>query len=274
MCARWGKRFLIALVSCFGFSVDLSAAQPYQWQLGFQEPASPVAEQISHFHNILMIVLAAIALLVMVLLIYVMLRFNEKRNPVPSKTTHHTMLEVVWTLIPAFIVVCIMIPGAKLIYFSDRTPDAEMTIKVVGHQWYWSYEYPDHGNFAFDSRMVPTAELEPGQLRLLEVDNRVILPVDTNIRILLTSTDVLHSWAVPAFGIKTDTVPGKLNETWVRINKEGTYYGQCSELCGIDHGFMPIAVDAVSKEKFNEWVSQKQQTAALRETPVKLAWHK
>lgn len=274
MCARWGKRIFFALLACCTISLDLFAARPYPWQLGMQEPVSPVAEHVMHFHNILMIVLTVIAVFVLGLLIYVVVRFNEKRNPVPSKTTHHTMLEVVWTLIPAFIVVCIMIPGAKLIYFSDRTPNAEMTVKIVGHQWYWSYEYPDHNNLQFDSRMVPTAELQPGQLRLLEVDNRLVLPVDTNIRILLTSTDVLHSWAVPSFGIKTDTVPGRLNETWVRINKEGTYYGQCSELCGIDHGFMPIAVDAVSKEQFNQWVAQKKQTAQLRETPVKLAWQK
>jgi cytochrome c oxidase subunit II len=263
------------LLSLFLFAVMpvswLWANAPKPWQLGFQEPASPMAEKIMSFHNILMIGMTAIAVFVFILLIIVILRFNHRRNPVPSKTTHNTLIEVVWTIIPSIIVLFIMIPSVKLIYFTDKVPDAEMTLKIVGHQWYWSYEYPDHENIAFDSNMTPDDEIKPGQYRLLEVDNRVVLPVNTNVRLLFTSTDVLHSWAVPAMGIKMDTVPGRLNETWLRANREGVFYGQCSELCGINHGFMPIALEIVSKEKFEEWLGTAKVQFAQGKPTIKLA---
>jgi cytochrome c oxidase subunit 2 len=172
------------------------------------------------------------------------------------------VLEVIWTALPVVILVGIAIPSFRLLYHADVLPQAEMTVKAVGHQWYWSYEYPDHGGFGFDSVMVPDNEIKQGQLRLLEVDNRIVLPVDTTIRIVTTSVDVLHAWAVPALGLKTDSVPGRLNEMWVKIEKPGMYYGQCSELCGNNHGFMPIQVEAVSKEQFARWIEEAKRKFA------------
>jgi cytochrome c oxidase subunit 2 len=273
MRAEWGKRLLIAVTAFLGIHLDLFADKPHKWQMLLQDPVTPVAHKIVSFHNLLMIVLLAIAGFVTLLMLIVIYRFNSKRNPTPSNFTHNTLLEIVWTLIPSVIVLFIMVPGAKLIYFSDKTPNAEMTLKITGHQWYWSYEYPDHNNINFESRLIQDADLKPGQMRLLETDNRVVLPIDTNIRLLFTSGDVLHSWSISSFGIKTDTVPGRLNESWVRIEKEGIYYGQCSELCGVDHGFMPINVEAVSKEKFKTWVeAEKQKHASIENTnPVQLA---
>lgn len=248
-----------ALASAWGISVSSAAAaegQAVPWQMDLQPAASPVAEQIHSFNYLMVAVEVGISIFVLALMAYIMWRFRAKRNPVPSKRTHNSALEVLWTAVPVLILVIIAVPSLKLLFFMDRTHDADMTLKVVGHQWYWSYEYPDHGDFTFDSLMIPDDELEPGQPRLLAVDEPVVLPIDTDIRILMTSDDVIHAWAVPALGLKTDTVPGRINETWVRINREGTYYGQCSELCGINHGFMPIAVEAVSKEAFEKWVEQ------------------
>ena len=245
---------LAALPAWLGGAAPALADAPKPWQLGFQEAASPVMVLIESFHDFMLIIIISIGAFVTALLIYVALKFNEKANPVPTKTTHHTILEVVWTVVPILILVVIAIPSFKLLYYMDKTTTPEMTLKVTGSQWYWSYEYPDHGKIAFDSQMIPDNELKPGQLRLLEVDNRVVVPVDTNIRVLLTSNAVIHAWAVPAFGIKIDTVPGRMNETWMRVIKPGVYYGQCSELCGINHGFMPIAVQAVSKADFAKWV--------------------
>jgi cytochrome c oxidase subunit 2 len=246
----------LALAALFilGAGGAVLAGAPEPWQLGFQDPASPVMTDINDLHNFLLWIIIAIALFVTGLLIYVMIRFRAKRNPVPTKTTHNTAIEVIWTVIPIMILAVIAVPSFKLLYFMDRIEAPELTLKAIGHQWYWSYEYPDLGNFTFDSTMIPDEDIKPGQKRLLETENRVILPVGTNIRILMTSSDVIHAWAVPAFGIKTDAIPGRLTETWVRIDREGVYYGQCSELCGIRHGFMPIAVEAVSKEAFAKWV--------------------
>lgn len=238
------------------------AAVPQPWTFGFQDAATPVADDIHSLHHLLLIIITVITLFVLALLLYVIFRFNAKRNPVPSRTAHNTLIEVLWTVIPVMILVVIAVPSFKLLYFMDRTDKPELTLKVIGHQWYWSYQYQDNGDFTFDSLIVPTDQLKPGQLRLLEVDNQVVLPVDTNIRVLVTSEDVLHAWAVPAFGVKIDTVPGHLNETWMRIERPGTYYGQCSELCGVNHGFMPIAVKAVSKEEFQAWVEEAKKKFA------------
>jgi cytochrome c oxidase subunit 2 len=198
-------------------------------------------------------------------------RYSETRNPTPSKTTHNTLIEVIWTVMPVIILVVIAVPSFKLLYYADRIEDAEMTVKAIGRQWYWSYEYPDHGDFTFDAYMVPDEDLEAGQPRLLQTDTAVVLPVDTRIRILVTASDVLHSFAMPSMGIKLDAVPGRVNETWVQINDEGMYYGQCSEICGKDHSYMPIMIKAVSKAAFAEWVEQAKQEFAREDGPVDTA---
>ena len=238
------------------------AAQPRPWQISFQPAASPVMEQIQWFHDFLFWIIVAITLFVLALMCYCAVKFNEKSNPTPSRTTHNTALEVLWTAIPILILVTIAVPSFRLLYFMDRTDKPEMTLKIVSHQWYWSYHYPDHGNLNFTSNMIPAEDLKAGQPRLLTVDNEVVLPVETNIRLLATSEDVIHNFAVPAFGLKIDTVPGRTNETWVRITKEGTYYGQCSELCGLNHGFMPVQVRAVSKQAFAQWTEEAKKKFA------------
>ena len=251
--------------TCAGLLGAASAAfaqEAKPWQLGLQPAATPVAERIHDFHDLLLVITIAIVVFVSLLLAWVMIRFNARANPTPSRTTHNTFVEVLWTVVPVMILVVIAIPSFRLLYFMDRAVTPEMTLKVTGHQWYWSYEYPDHGGVAFDSLMIPENELKPDQRRLLEVDNRAVVPVGTDIRVLLTAADVLHSWAVPALGIKTDTVPGRLNETWMRIERPGVYYGQCSELCGVNHAFMPVAVEAVSKPAFEEWVKSRKKAAA------------
>lgn len=237
---------------------------PRDWQLGFQPAASPVKTQLEAFHDLLLIIITAITLFVLGLLIYVMVRFRRGANPNPSKTTHHTGLEVAWTVIPVIILVVIAIPSFRVLYYMDKAPNAEMTLKVTGYQWYWGYEYPDHGGISFQSNMLTREEAEAkGGPYLLETDNRVVVPVGTDIRVLVTAADVLHSWAVPAFGVKKDAVPGRLNETWFRAEREGLYYGQCSEICGVNHGFMPIAIEVVSKERFAAWVEETKVAQGL-----------
>ena len=267
MFTRFARLIPSAAAILLTAAVPASASQPRPWQMTFQPAATPVMEQIQSFNDLLFWIIVAITLFVLALLCYCAVKFNEKSNPTPSKTTHNTALEVIWTVVPILILVVIAVPSFRLLYFMDRTDKPEMTLKVVSHQWYWSYHYPDHGNLNFTSNMVPAEDLKPGQPRLLTVDNEVVLPVDTNVRVLATSEDVIHNWAVPAFGVKIDTVPGRTNETWVRITKEGTYYGQCSELCGINHGFMPVQVRAVSKAAFAQWTEEaKKKFAATPET--------
>ena len=235
------------------------------WQMWLQEPGSPTADRIVAFNFQLMVIETLIVIFVLGLMAYIAYRFSAKNNPVPSKTTHHVGLEVVWTILTIIILVGIAIPSLKHLYFADRTPDAEMTLKITGNQWYWNYAYPDQGNLTFDSIFVPDEELKPGQPRMLTVDNKVYLPVETNIRLLMTSADVIHNWAIPSLSVKLDTVPGRINETWTRIHGKyvgKTIYGMCSELCGVNHGFMPIAIEAVSKEDFAEWVKQAQSKFA------------
>ena len=249
------------------------AARPTPWQMGFQPPASPVMERIDAFHDFLLIVIVLISVFVLVLMIYVFVRFNARANPTPSKTTHNTTIEVLWTVVPVVVLVMIAVPSFKLMYYSDRAVDADMTLKVAGNQFYWTYEYPDHDDLTFDAIMVDDDDLEAADLRLLTTDNAVVLPVDTTIRLLLTANDVIHAWAVPAFGVKMDAVPGRLNETWFRIDREGMYYGQCSELCGANHGFMPIMVKAVSKDAFAAWVDKAKEEFAgnARPGPARVA---
>ncbi|MEJ2014630.1 MAG: cytochrome c oxidase subunit II [Limibacillus sp.] len=248
-----------------GLALPALAAEPQAWYMNFQEAATPVMERIEGFHNLLLVIITAISVFVLGLLIYVMWRYSEKRNPTPSKTTHHTLIEVVWTVVPVLILLVIVVPSMRLLYYTDVVEDAEMTIKATGHQWYWNYEYPDHGNFAFDAYMVAEEDLQPGQKRLLDTDNYVVLPVDTTVRVIVTAGDVLHSFAMPAFGVKKDAVPGRLNETWVKIDPKyagTTFYGQCSEICGTGHAYMPIAIKAVTKEEFTAWVEEAKNTFA------------
>lgn len=245
------------------------AGQPVPWQMGFQEAATPTMERISSFNDLLLVIIVAITVFVLGLLLYVMWRFNEKRNPNPSRTTHNTLIEVLWTVIPVIILVGIAVPSFKLLYFADRIEEADMTIKAIGRQWYWSYEYPDHGNFTFDAYLVAEEDLQEGQVRLLDTDNPVVLPVDTNIRVLVTASDVLHNFAMPSFGVKLDGVPGRINETWFRITRTGTFYGQCSELCGTGHAYMPITIKAVTPEAFEDWVKQAQDEFAKVDEPVR-----
>jgi cytochrome c oxidase subunit 2 len=234
------------------------------WQLGFPKPASPVMEELVWLHNdFLLYIIGVITAFVLVLMVIIAIRFNRKANPVPSKTAHNTQLEILWTVVPIFILVAIAIPSLRAHYFIEDESNAEMTLKVLGYQWYWHYEYPDQGGFGFDSYMKKENELGPDEHRLLAVDNHVVVPVDTKIHVLLTGADVIHAWAVPAMGVKRDAVPGRLNESWFTANRTGRFYGQCSELCGVGHGFMPIVMDVVSKEEFATWVSQKQKEAGI-----------
>jgi cytochrome c oxidase subunit 2 len=231
------------------------AAEPKPWQLNFQPAATPVMRDIEDFHTALLWIITLISLFVLGLLIYVMVRFNQGKNPTPSRTTHNTLVEVAWTIVPVLILVGISIYSFKLLYFEGDIPKADMTIKAVGHQWYWTFEYPDSGDFSFDANLVADKDLKPGQLRLLTTDNPLVVPAGAIVRVQTTSTDVIHSFAVPSFGVKEDAVPGRLNETWFKVDAPGLYYGQCSELCGNGHGFMPIMVQALSKADYDAWLA-------------------
>jgi cytochrome c oxidase subunit 2 len=255
-------------------SATNTIGQPVQWQMDFQTASSPVMEGIVQVHNLLLWVIAGVSLLVLAALLYIVYRFRASKNPIPSNCTHNTTLEVIWTLVPVILLIIIGIPSIRLLHKMDKPVNADMTVKVMGHQWYWSYEYPDPADsekkIGFDSYMIEDKDLKPGQLRLFEVDNPMVVPVDTIIKVLVTAADVLHSFAVPALGIKKDAVPGRINETWFQITKPGTYYGQCSELCGAKHGFMPIAVKAVSKAEYATWLQEKSAPKA----PSKAEVHK
>lgn len=239
------------------------------WQIWHQPPASPVMERLEDFHLLLVILSVAICVLVFALIVYVLLRFNEKAHPTPSRTSHNTMLEVAWTVLPVVILVVIAVPSFKNLYYMDRAAEPDLTIKVTGNQWYWDYAYPDAEEVSFSSVIVPEENLQPSQHRLLEVDRRLVLPVGADVRIIVTASDVLHSWAVPALGVKIDAVPGRLNETWTRIEEPGVYYGQCSEICGTNHAYMPIAIEAVPQAEFESWLAEQQ--SAARSGGVRLA---
>ena len=272
------RLFYTVLLAAAWLQTGPSFAQsgPQPWQMNFRPSATPVMDDIIEFHNLLLVIEVIIVLFVLGLMVYICVKFNAKANPVPSKTTHNAFLEVVWTVIPIIILIVITVPSVKLLVFMDKAPKdkVEMTLKVIGHQWYWSYEYPDAGNLAFDSNIIPDEEIDAskGQIRLLEVDNRIAIPVDTTIRVLMTSEDVLHNWAVPAFGIKMDTVPGRINESWIRVPaaRAGVYRGQCSELCGVNHGYMPIVIEAKSKQDFAKWLDKAKKEFANEASPTKV----
>ena len=248
-------RALLTLVpGMIGTSAVAEAAEPKPWQLGLQPPATPVMDRLWDFHDELLIITTLIAAFVLGLLVYVMWRFNNQRNPLPSRTSHNTVIEMLWTVVPVLILISIAIPSFKLMYYMDRVPNPEMTIKVTGHQWYWSYEYPDQGGLAFDSNIIPDDQLNPEQKRLLDVDNPLVVPADTIIRVLVTGTDVIHSWFMPSFGVQEYAIVGRLNESWMKIEPPGTYYGQCNQICGVNHAFMPIKVEAIPKDAFQRWL--------------------
>jgi cytochrome c oxidase subunit II len=252
---RFSRRFLglafgvAALAAGGSVSAEELIGQPNAWALDFQGSASPVMDSILRMHNGLMIVITLITLLVTALLVVAMVKFNARSNPVPSKTTHNTLIEVAWTIIPVLILVGIAVPSFRLLFQELDIPKADLTVKATGKQWYWSYAYPDNGKFEFDSLMA-----QDKKPRMLAVDNELVVPVNKVVVVQVTGADVIHSYGVPAFGIKVDAVPGRLNETWFKATKTGMFYGQCSELCGRDHAFMPIAVRVVSEQDFAAWV--------------------
>jgi cytochrome c oxidase subunit 2 len=231
------------------------AEEAQDWQLGFQPAASVVRERIDFLHNVILLpIITVISLFVLGLLLWVMIRYNAKRNPVPSKISHNTTLEILWTLVPVLILLVIAIPSFKLLYFMDKAEHADMTLKVTGHQWYWNYEYPDQNGVSFDSNMIPEEDAAKlHKKRLLDVDFPLVLPVNTTIRVLVSGADVIHSWFVPSFGVQEYALAGRTNESWVKIDREGTFYGQCNQICGVNHPFMPIEVKAVSSDKFTTW---------------------
>jgi len=239
--------------------------QPSPWQIGLQQSATPVMDNITWFHDFLLIIITAITAFVLVLLLIVMARFNARTNPVASRTTHNTLLEVAWTIVPIVILLVIAVPSFKLLFLQLNLPAADMTVKATGKQWYWSYSYPDHGKFEFDSLMLKADELKPDQPRLLSVDNDMVVPVNKTVHVIVTGADVIHAFAVPSFGIKIDAIPGRINETWFKATREGVYHGQCSELCGKDHAFMPITVRVVSEQAFAAWVEDAKKKYARDE---------
>ena len=258
------KKILLTLTTFF-ISFEAMANQPKEWQLGFQEAASESMRDIISFHdNLLLPIIVAISAFVLFLMLYVCIKFRASANPNPSKRTHNVAVEVLWTLIPCLILIVIAVPSFKILYKQDAIPKADLTIKAIGYQWYWGYEYPDE-NIIFDSYMVEDKDLKANQPRLLAVDNEVVVPVNKVVKVLITANDVLHAWALPSFGVKRDAVPGRINETWFKAEKTGTYYGQCSELCGIKHAFMPIAVKVVSEEEYQEWLSEARVKFAKEE---------
>lgn len=243
---------------------------PHAWGMGLQEAGGIIKEEIGRFNTLVFIIISVITVFVMLLLAYCMWRFRASANPVPSTTSHHTLLEVAWTVVPVLILVVIAIPSFRLIYFQDRTPNADLTISVQGRQWYWNYTYPDHGNFNFDSYPLQRDQLAPEQQHLfrLAVDNELVIPVGANVRVLTTGRDVIHSFFVPALGVQRYTIPGRALETWMRADREGVFYGQCNQICGTNHWFMPIAVRAVSREEFDRWVAEARTRFAQAEEPA------
>lgn len=285
MSARFPRTFAFAISALAAAAIPVAAlagtGQPSPWQMGMQGMVTEVGTYINWFHNMLLWIITAITLFVMALLGYVVWRFSEKRNPTPSKLTHHTGLEVAWTIIPVLILVVIAIPSFRLLKLQLDAPKADVVVKATGHAWYWSYEYPpDHGGFRFEQYMLEepdrNARIAKGERaedlpRLLAVDNEVVVPVGKVVKVQVTAADVLHAFTVPSFGIKVDAVPGRLNETWFRAEKEGLYYGQCSELCGQKHAFMPIAVRVVSQERYAQWLVEAKSKFAATDGAVKLA---
>ena len=263
-------RFLLYIILLLA-PFSLYAEQPKDWQLGFQKAASGHMEDLVWFHDFMLLpIITGITVFVLFLVIYACIRYRASRNPIASTTSHNTLIEVIWTLVPCLILILMAVPSFKLLYSQDKIPPADVTIKAIGYQWYWGYEYPDE-NIVFDSYMIEDSELQPGQPRLLSVDNEIVVPVDKVIKVLITANDVLHAWALPSFGVKRDAVPGRINETWFKADRTGTFYGQCSELCGIKHAFMPITVKVVTQEDYKKWLDDAKEKFAKQENKLGLS---
>ena len=249
------KKLIFIKLLCLCSPIQFAfSSEPYPWQLGLQEPAGSVAEMANSLHNLLLIIITLISLFVMGLIVYVCWRFSSKNNQIPTRTTHNFVLEFLWTVIPVLILIVIAVPSFKLLYYVDKQIEPDITIKVTGNQWYWNYEYPDE-NITFDSYMIPDEEILPGQKRLLDVDNPLVVPTGSKIKVLIAGNDVMHSFFVPSLAVQEYSFPGQLNEVWMDVpENEKTYYGQCNQICGINHSYMPIVVKAISKEKYNEWL--------------------
>jgi cytochrome c oxidase subunit II len=261
---------ILAAALALASAGDAEAQQPLPWEIGLQPAATPVMANIHSFHDAMLVLLALISGFVLLLLVYVILRFNANASPVPTRTTHNTLVEVVWTVVPVLILIAIAIPSFRLLYFQRDIPKADMTLKITGNQWNWTYDYPDNGAISLTAFVKQRADLKPGEPYLLTTDTAAVVPVNKIVRIIVTASDVIHSWAMPAFGVKMDAVPGRLNEDWFKAEKVGTFYGQCSELCGKDHAFMPIMVQAVPEADFNAWAAR-AKTAGVEEAQKLLA---
>ncbi|HEX3808486.1 MAG TPA: cytochrome c oxidase subunit II [Rhizomicrobium sp.] len=249
-------------------SASMASAGIVPWQTNFQPAASPVMQDIEDFHRLLVYIIVAVSLFVLGLLIWIMIRYNARRNPVPSKVAHNTLLEVAWTVIPVIILVFIAIPSFRLLYFEGDIPKADVTLKAIGNQWNWTYEYPGQGDFQILSQVLSDdKDKAQGKPRLLGVDNPIYVPVNKTVVVETTGSDVIHSWAVPAFGVKMDAIPGRINRTWFKATKEGVYYGECSELCGVHHAFMPIEVHVVSQAAYEAWLAGAKKKFATNITP-------
>jgi cytochrome c oxidase subunit II len=265
------RRLLAALTTMMSIPGAAALAQavgaPKPWEMAMQPGYGPLKDQQIQLHDLVLVIITVITLFVAGLLLWVMWRYSAKRNPVPSRTAHHTVLEIAWTVIPVLILVVMAIPSFRLVYYEDRTRDADLTIKVTAHQWYWEYSYPDKNNIDFSSYIIPDDQLKPGQRRLLEVDNQLVVPVGKNIRVLQTSTDVIHSWFVPSLGVQRYAIPGRTIETWFRVDKPGVFYGECNQICGTNHSRMPIVVHAVTPQEFDAWLVE-AKTKFSDATPV------
>jgi cytochrome c oxidase subunit II len=264
------SRLAAGVVAAAALLSGVSAAmagmgEPSPWQIGLQDSATPIMSDITWFHNVLLWIIAGISAFVLALLLIIIVRFNARANPTPTRTTHNTFLEVLWTILPVIILACIAVPSFRLLFIQLDVPKPDLTIKATGEQWFWTYVYPDN-NIKIDSVMVPDKDLKPGQPRLLTVDNEMVVPVNKVVHVIVTGADVIHSFNVPSFGIRIDAVPGRINETWFKATTEGMFYGQCSELCGKDHSFMPIAVRVVSDADFAAWLTAQAHPAAENET--------
>lgn len=245
--------------------------QPLPYQLGLQDPVSPVGVRINEFHDFLLVLIFAIAIFVLALLFYVCVKYRASANPNPSRTSHNTLIEIIWTAVPVIILVVVAIPSFKNLYYLDKAVDPDMTVKVIGNQWYWTYEYPDE-ELGFDSYMIADDELAEGQVRLLDVDNPLVVPVGKKVQVLVTSNDVFHSYFIPSAVVQIYAIAGRTNETWMQFDVEGTFYGQCNQICGVNHAYMPIVVKAVSEEAYAEWLKGAKEEFALNaDAPVRVA---